>query len=206
MDININLCADPAYAERCQSIVDNLIASGIWWIGGLIVAGAAALIIASWRRPVFIAIPMSALTDSAKFQEYKKFAEDLCHELKAERGITAYCAYSGISDASGYGIDDKDTVEVYKKIRGCKYFVGIFPERSYSSVLVETGYALARGKQCILWYTRQDGKASLPYVLEKGNANGRLGHRIRKHEFDKFADILAAARQSPSRFLNPNAK
>jgi len=206
VDSNFNPCIDAAYADRCTSIIDNLIANGIWWIGGLILTGVIALIIASWRRPVFIAIPMSALTDSAKFQEYKKFAEDLCHELKAARGITAYCAYNGINDPSGYGKDDKDTVEVYKKIRGCKYFVGIFPELCYPSVLVETSYALARGKQCSLMFTRQDGKASLPYVLEKGNANGRLGHRIRKHEFEMFSDILAAARQNPARFLNPNAK
>jgi len=168
-------------------------------IGMLVILGAVLLIVfkkskslhdspgteqVAIRHDLFLASPMASFDSD---EEYKQEREEILalittfrKSCKFNSVIYAGRDIEGMKDFDAPDISVKDDFEALKESR---YFVMVMPRKLTSSVLVEAGAALAKGKPSIYFVKDRD---DLPFLL--GQAEMAFGF-VKIYEYSTFSDI-----------------
>ncbi|MGF1606143.1 MAG: hypothetical protein ACFB22_07370 [Rhodothalassiaceae bacterium] len=123
------------------------------------------------RVDIFIGAPMSGFADAAAYEHSRSTILDLVKSLRAD-GRTVYYAGETIATAEGFSGPQAAAEQDFRALAGAAAFVMIYPGRIASSVLVEIGFAFARGIPCLILANR---RADLPYSLIESEKLGGRG-------------------------------
>lgn len=144
------------------------------------------------KNSSFIAAPMMGFYRQGKGKQYPSFRNSLnniINLLSKECGIgNNYYAGQYIKSKKEFETSDVSIRKNFRELEEKEYFILIYPENNASSsVLVETGYALAYNKKSIYFF--KEG-VKVPYMLE-GAANARKNIKIYTYkDFDDLEMII----------------
>jgi len=115
------------------------------------------------EHDVFISIPMTGLDNEEKYNEMHQEAVEIGRVFTQEPGINdVYCA--AIRYKTLNQIENALVASDLDHLKKSKRFILIYPEKLVTSCLVEAGYAINLGIQCIFFVrTEKD----LPYILKE---------------------------------------
>jgi len=116
-----------------------------------------------YKHEVFLSAPMAGATSESEYIDLREEASLVLSALKNACSFSdVYWAGDGIQTRADFDPPRIAVEEVCERIRGSTYFVLLYPKRIASSVLVETGLALAFGKTTVAFVRKQ---ADLPFLL-----------------------------------------
>jgi len=148
---------------------------------------------------LFISIQMNDLTNE-EYEGIQKEILDILEFAKSLENVESVYYFNRNYPTKKDFIEAKFDVGRYmKNLDECDYFLGVFFRRIHSSIYAEAGYALAKGKKCIL-YTRKD-QNTLPSVL-KGSID--IFENVKEIQFDDIKHIARKLKEYLPHLGNSN--
>jgi hypothetical protein len=120
---------------------------------------------------IFVAAPMSAFASDADYAQHRYVVNWLCARLEQDDGVSVYFAGRAIDGAAGFDDPKKAFLADFDALVKCDLFVLYYPAPVRSSVLVELGIAIGRGKPSLLLPAR---RKDLVFLLQQ--AENKSGH------------------------------
>ncbi len=116
---------------------------------------------------LFISTPMSSFPTNEGLIENNRIIELVLQSLGTNFNLsTVHCPAKSIISEDGFNDKETAIVEDLRKLQQSEYFLCIYPIRSISSVLVEIGYAISKGKKSIIIVK---DRSDLPYLLQEAD-------------------------------------
>lgn len=115
---------------------------------------------------LFLASPMASTLDDATYRAERKSARDVSKAFHDHCGLSVYYAGRDIESKEEFEVPELAAKMNFAALRDAKYFVLLLLEplaSRPSSIWVETGYALARGKPSLLLAPEPQ---LLPFMLQ----------------------------------------
>ncbi len=114
---------------------------------------------------VFIAAPMSAFGDDSEYQASREAILGLRKRLVDDLGLDdAYYAGASVASTAAFDGPDNALESDLRALLAADLFVLLYPRKVLSSVLIETGYALALRKPTLIMVRN---RADLPFLLRQ---------------------------------------
>jgi pimeloyl-ACP methyl ester carboxylesterase len=149
-----------------------------------------------FKYDVFLAMAMAALDTEEKYQAYRNQALEIVKCLQDSCGFrSVFYAGHDLETKQEFEAEDFSLSEDIEALRCSKYFMLIYPERIVSSVLFESGLAVALGKPAV--YFIRD-RSSLPFLMKKAE-QAKLPAGVRIYEYENLAQIEGLLRKSGDR-------
>ncbi len=116
---------------------------------------------------LFVSTPMSSFPVSTDLIENNKIIELALAALESNFDLsTINCPAKNITSQDDFNDKESAIVDDLIKLQQSEFFLCIYPARTVSSVLVEIGYAISKGKKSIIIVkSRKD----LPYLLQEAD-------------------------------------
>jgi len=144
---------------------------------------------------VFLSAPMAGLRSAAKYRAFR--AEMLTVVAALEScGLTVFFAGRDLESPDQFDEQDASVVRDIEALNASRYMLMIYPERVVSSVLVEAGYALAKGMKAV--YFVRDVK-HLPFLLRHLD---RV-HPLKIYEYETIDRVVTLIRKHRAKLFEP---
>nr|WP_288836376.1 hypothetical protein [uncultured Flavobacterium sp.] len=116
---------------------------------------------------LFISTPMSAFSNNEELSENNLIINKAYGVLESKFDfVSIKCPSKNVSKDEDFADKESAIVEDLLNVQRSEYFLCIYPKKTTSSVLVEIGYAISKGKKCvILVKDRED----LPFLLQEAD-------------------------------------
>jgi hypothetical protein len=121
---------------------------------------------------IFLAAPMSAFASDAEYKLHREIVGRVCDHLEKGGDASVYFAGRAIAGASDFDNPQAAFLTDFNALVDCDLFVLYYPGPIRSSVLVEVGMAIGRGKPCLLMPAKRD---DLVFLLKQAENDGGLG-------------------------------
>jgi hypothetical protein len=148
---------------------------------------------------IFLAAPMSAFASDAEYQLHRDIVGRVCDHLENTQAVSIYFAGRQIAGAAGFD-DPKAAFHAdFRALAACDLFVLYYPAPIRSSVLVEAGMAIGRGKPCLLVPARREDLVFLLQQAENKSGDGEIPPILirefgaRGPSFEGLADYIVEA-------------
>lgn len=136
------------------------------------------------KNSLFISTPMSAYSSEIDLKESKTRISKIIHLLNKKYKFSKItCPAENIEKSDAFNDIEIAIIQDLKDVQLCEYFLCIYPEKQVSSVLVEIGYAISRGKKCVLIVKNRE---DLPYLLQQ--ADKRINN-FKIYEYKDFDNL-----------------
>ncbi len=156
--------------------------------------------VAPYTYDAFISIPITGLKSDNEYQTRHEELVKLIEVLKSHCGMKdVFYLGTKTGPKSKSGLPDVVLKEVFQAIQGSRYYIGIYPEKVATGAYVETGYAFALNKDCVIFTTNI---GELPGIIRK--APGMLS-RVKVYEYADIDDLLSKVREYGIKIFNAQA-
>jgi pimeloyl-ACP methyl ester carboxylesterase len=142
--------------------------------------------LARFKYDVFLAMAMAGVNTEADYESYRSQA------LKIVNWLQDYCRFRSVFYAGRdlktkeqFEAEDFSLSEDLAALRQSKYFMLVYPEKIVSSVLFESGLAVALGKPSVYFMGE---RAELPFLMKKAE-QAALPAGVRIYEFKDLQRI-----------------
>lgn len=148
--------------------------------------------LARFKYDVFLAMAMASLDTEEKYQTYRNQALEIVKSLQDSCGFrSVFYAGSKLETMKEFEAEDFSLSEDLEALRCSKYFMLIYPERIVSSVLFESGLAVALGKPSV-YFVRD--RSNLPFLMHNAE-QAKLPAGVRIYDYGDLAKIETLLRQ-----------
>jgi len=127
---------------------------------------------ASFR--IFLAAPMSAFSSDEEYRLHREIVGRVCDYLERDGETKVYFAGRAIAGATDFDDPKAAFLADFHALIDCDLFVLYYPAPIRSSVLVEVGMAIGRGKPCLLVPARRDDLVFLLKQAENDEGAGEI--------------------------------
>jgi hypothetical protein len=134
---------------------------------------------------IFLAAPMSAFSSDDEYRLHREIVGKVCDHLERSGQASVYFAGRAIAGASDFDDPKAAFLADFQALVECDLFVLYYPAPIRSSVLVEVGMAIGRGKPSLLVPARRD---DLVFLLKQAENSGGLGNEIPPILIREFGD------------------
>ncbi len=132
---------------------------------------------------IFISTPMSAFTEPNQLKENNKLINIVFDTLSKFEFSAIKCPAKHVESENDFSDKESSIVEDLLNVQRAEFFLCIYPTKVASSVLVEIGYAISKGKKCIIIVKERE---DLPFLLQE--ADKRITD-LKIYEVKKMEDI-----------------
>ncbi len=144
---------------------------------------------------VFVSAPMAGFRSEGKYRAFRAEVSAVVQCLE-EVGLSTFFAGRNVESPDAFDEPDESAVRDLDALERSKYFLLLYPERIVSSVLVEAGYAIARGIKAV--YFVRDTK-HLPFLLRHLD---RV-QPIKIYEYETTERICSLVRRHGAKLFEP---
>jgi nucleoside 2-deoxyribosyltransferase len=152
-------------------------------------ASSSAIVKEEIKYDLFISTPMDGLDEKAYEQHRQRICE-LIEELQAAKILRIACRLKD-AESKAFGASDVALERNLRSIRQSRAVVLVLPNRRATSALVETGAALAMGKQVFAFAANK--LDNLPFLIRQSTKQdkGHASHAInlKTYNYGEFRDI-----------------
>jgi hypothetical protein len=151
---------------------------------------------------IFLAAPMSAFASDEEYRLHREIVGRVCEHLERDGGVSVYFAGRHISESAGFDDPAAAFRADFDALITCDLFVLYYPGPIRSSVLVEVGMAIGRGKPCLIVPARRDDLVFLLKQAENETGMGEIPPIVIREfgaaapTFEALADFIAEALDS----------
>ncbi len=116
---------------------------------------------------LFISSPMAGFKDAEKLRLNSDFIDDVYTTIAEHYNFDyVICPAKGISSSDSFNDKEVAIVSDLRKLQRVEFFLCFYPEPLISSVLVEIGYSLSKGKKCVIIVKNRE---HLPFILQEAD-------------------------------------
>ncbi len=116
---------------------------------------------------LFVSSPMAGFNSNEKLKKNAVLIDKILDVLENEYSFDFIsCPSKNIESSDDFNDKEVAIVSDLKKLQRAEYFLCLFPEPVLSSVLVEIGYSISKGKKCVIIVK---DRLNLPFILQEAD-------------------------------------
>lgn len=116
---------------------------------------------------LFISTPMAGFNNNDKLKSNSNLINQIYEVLENEYSFDYItCPSKNVESDEEFNDKEVAIVSDLRKLQRAEYFLCLYPEPLLSSVLVEIGYSISKGKKCVVIVKK---RADLPFILQEAD-------------------------------------